>query len=72
MIIAGRRTRGFQAPVGRHVAPPELDGINGGGGYQPDAPLELPFSWKTVEIGRRGARMAARLVRHRAYGRDVA
>jgi hypothetical protein len=24
MMLAGQRTRGFQAPVGRQVAPPEL------------------------------------------------
>jgi homoserine dehydrogenase len=32
--------------VGRHVAPPELAQIGGGGGYQHDAPLELPFSFE--------------------------
>jgi hypothetical protein len=46
MMIAGQRTRGFQAPVGRHVAPPELARIGGAGSYQHDTPLELPFSFK--------------------------
>jgi len=46
MIIARQRARGLQAPGRRHVAPPGLARIGGGGGYQHDAPLELPFSFE--------------------------
>jgi len=52
--------------VGRHVAPPELARIGGGGGYQHDAPLGLPFSYE----GAVGSWSVSRSNRNRQFPRN--